>query len=87
MNQNIKVGKYSMSSVGLGLWKIDNSFTANIVKKAIKIGYRHLDSAADYGNEKEVGMDIAYVKIFGLLQNFGIRFIPENMLELLAKDL
>ena len=59
MNQNIKVGKYSMSSVGLGLWKIDNSSTANIVKAAIKIGYRHLDSAADYGNEKEVGIGIA----------------------------
>ena len=59
MNQNIKVGEDSMSSVGLGLWKIDNSSTANIVKAAIKIGYRHLDSAADYGNEKEVGIGIA----------------------------
>ena len=52
MNQNIKVGEDSMSSVGIGLWKINNSSTANIVKAAIKIGYRHLDSAADYGNEK-----------------------------------
>ena len=38
MNENIKVGKYSMSSVGLGLWKINNSSTANIVKGAIKKG-------------------------------------------------
>jgi len=45
--------------VGLGLWKIDKPKTAEVVCNAIEIGYRHLDSAADYGNEKEAGQGIA----------------------------
>ncbi|MEM1068354.1 MAG: aldo/keto reductase [Planctomycetota bacterium] len=42
-------------SVGLGLWKIDQDVTAGIVEQAIACGYRHLDSAADYGNEIQTG--------------------------------
>tara|TARA_Y100000590_G_scaffold18605_1_gene22114 strand:- start:1457 stop:2437 length:981 start_codon:yes stop_codon:yes gene_type:complete len=59
MYESIKVGRDYMSSVGLGLWKIDNSETAKVVEQAIKLGYRHLDSASDYGNETEVGIGIS----------------------------
>lgn len=45
--------------VGLGLWKIPQAECADIVYNAIKMGYRHLDSACDYGNEVEVGQGIA----------------------------
>ncbi|RMF40254.1 MAG: aldo/keto reductase [Planctomycetota bacterium] len=48
-----------MPSVGLGLWKIPNQDAAGIVAEALRMGYRHLDSACDYGNEKEVGQGIA----------------------------
>ena len=48
----------SMHKVGLGLWKIDKATCAETVYQAIKAGYRHLDSACDYGNEKEVGEGI-----------------------------
>lgn len=41
--------------IGFGLWKIDPADCANRVYQAIKLGYRHFDSASDYGNEKEVG--------------------------------
>ena len=41
--------------VGLGLWKIDRERTADVVAEAIRLGYRHLDSACDYGNEAEAG--------------------------------
>lgn len=46
-------------SVGLGLWKIEKSATAGLVRDAVEIGYRHLDSACDYGNEAEAGEGIA----------------------------
>ncbi|TWU02727.1 aldo/keto reductase [Stieleria varia] len=46
-------------SVGLGLWKIDQDATAGVVRDAIKVGYRHLDAACDYGNEKQAGEGIA----------------------------
>ena len=46
-------------AVGLGLWKLGHEETAESVYNAIKIGYRHIDSAADYGNEQKVGEGIA----------------------------
>ena len=48
-----------MPSVGLGLWKIPKEQVADAVVEAIRAGYRHLDSACDYGNEREVGQGIA----------------------------
>lgn len=47
-----------LPSVGLGLWKIDNDKTADMVYTAIEAGYRHLDAACDYGNELEAGEGI-----------------------------
>jgi D-xylose reductase len=47
-----------MPSVGLGLWKIPNDQCERVVYEAIKEGYRCLDSACDYGNEKEVGLGL-----------------------------
>jgi len=49
----------NIPKIGLGLWKIDNSQCADVVYNAIKLGYRLLDSACDYGNEIEVGHGIA----------------------------
>lgn len=47
-----------MPLIGLGLWKIDSDTVADTVVEAIRAGYRHLDSACDYGNEKAVGEGI-----------------------------
>ena len=47
-----------MPRVGFGLWKVPQDVCSKTVCKAIEIGYRHLDSASDYGNEKEVGEGI-----------------------------
>ena len=44
--------------LGLGTWFIDNANAASAVKKAVKIGYRHLDTAQAYGNEEGVGEGI-----------------------------
>ncbi|MFM8725767.1 MAG: aldo/keto reductase, partial [Planctomycetaceae bacterium] len=53
-------------SIGLGLWKIPKPQTATLVREAIKVGYRHLDSACDYGNEKETGEGIRKALADGL---------------------
>lgn len=66
MTSKIKVAGSEMPAVGLGLWKIDKDATADVVCDAIEIGYRHLDSAADYGNELEVGKGIAKALAKGL---------------------
>jgi D-xylose reductase len=57
-----------MPQVGFGLWKIAQSDCADVVYQAIKTGYRHLDSASDYGNEKAVGEGIKRALGDGLCQ-------------------
>ena len=47
-----------MPLIGLGLWKLDSASVADTVVAAISAGYRHLDSACDYGNERAVGEGI-----------------------------
>jgi len=57
----------SMPAIGLGLWKVPKDVTATAVVDAIRMGYRHLDSACDYGNEKQVGEGIARAISEGLV--------------------
>jgi D-xylose reductase len=45
-------------SVGYGFWKVPNEQTTELTVDAIRMGYRHLDCASDYGNEYEVGLGI-----------------------------
>ncbi|CRG85122.1 hypothetical protein PISL3812_02254 [Talaromyces islandicus] len=46
---------YSMPAVGLGTWQSKNDEVRDAVKIALEAGYRHIDAAAVYGNEKQVG--------------------------------
>ena len=41
--------------IGLGTWDLRGRSCARIVEEAIKLGYRHIDTAAMYSNEAEVG--------------------------------
>ena len=43
---------------GLGTWFIDDEKVADALKAAVKIGYRHFDTAQAYGNERGVGEGI-----------------------------
>ena len=45
-------------SLGYGTFKTEENVTAKVVQQAIATGYRHIDGAAIYGNEKEVGEGI-----------------------------
>jgi D-xylose reductase len=56
----------TMPSVGLGLWKIDTTNTAQMVVSAIESGYRQLDGACDYGNEREAGLGVRQAIASGL---------------------
>ena len=45
----------SIPKLGLGTWRIDDAKVAQAVRDAIEIGYRHIDTAQGYGNERGVG--------------------------------
>jgi len=45
----------AIPKLGLGTWFIGDENAGQAVKDAVKIGYRHIDTAQAYGNEKGVG--------------------------------
>ncbi|MBL7501690.1 aldo/keto reductase [Frankia sp. CNm7] len=48
-----------MPAIGLGVFQTPPRETAAAVRAALETGYRHVDTAAAYGNEREVGQAIA----------------------------
>jgi 2,5-diketo-D-gluconate reductase A len=46
---------YTIPQLGFGVFKIVPGETAAAVREALHVGYRHIDTAEMYGNEKEVG--------------------------------
>ena len=51
----------SIPQLGFGVFKVDPDETERIVTDALEVGYRHIDTAAAYGNEEGVGKAIAAV--------------------------
>lgn len=50
---------YKIPSIGFGTWQIpDGEAAVMLVQRALEKGYRHIDTAAIYGNEVSVGQGI-----------------------------
>src|SRR5215469_1726141 len=45
----------NIPAVGLGTWELRGRACARVVEQALRLGYRHIDTAAIYENEREVG--------------------------------
>ncbi len=48
----------SIPQIGLGTWPLDDDGAERAVLDALEIGYRHIDSARRYGNERGVGRGV-----------------------------
>jgi 2,5-diketo-D-gluconate reductase B len=44
--------------LGLGTWQLTGEKCRHAVAKALEVGYRHIDTAEVYGNEREIGQGI-----------------------------
>lgn len=42
-------------AIGLGTWDLHGRVCARVVEQALRLGYRHIDTAEMYGNEREIG--------------------------------
>jgi 2,5-diketo-D-gluconate reductase B len=76
--------------IGLGTWDLRGRVCARIVEQALRLGYRHIDTAEMYDNEREVGEGLRASgvnrdEIFLTTKIWPSHFAPRD-LERAAKD-
>ena len=49
----------TMPLLGLGTWQARGRGAVDAVRYALEVGYRHIDTATMYGNERQVGQAVA----------------------------
>jgi diketogulonate reductase-like aldo/keto reductase len=47
--------KAEIPAIGFGTWELRGRLCARVVEQALRLGYRHIDTAEMYDNEREVG--------------------------------
>jgi 2,5-diketo-D-gluconate reductase A len=86
-----------MPTLGFGVFQVSPKETERAVADALEAGYRHIDTAAIYGNEREVGRAIAAsglrrdevfltTKLWNADQGRGTRVALERSLDALDVD-
>ncbi len=58
MNPILETNLLAIPRIGLGTWQLRGAEASAAVEGAIGLGYRHIDTAAMYGNEEAVGAGI-----------------------------
>ena len=59
MSRSFTKSGLSIPSIGLGTWELRGQECRRVVREALELGYRHIDTAAMYENESEVGVGLA----------------------------
>ncbi|MBS0245825.1 MAG: aldo/keto reductase [Proteobacteria bacterium] len=52
---SVEAKGFKIPIIGLGTWELRGRDCARLTEQAIRLGYRHIDTAQMYGNEAEVG--------------------------------
>ena len=70
--------------VGLGTWELRGRACARVVEQALRLGYRHIDTAELYDNEREVGeglraADIGRDEVFITTKVWPSHFAPHDL--------
>jgi 2,5-diketo-D-gluconate reductase B len=53
--QLIEANGAHIPALGIGTWELRGRVCARVVEQALRLGYRHIDTAEMYANEREVG--------------------------------
>jgi diketogulonate reductase-like aldo/keto reductase len=53
--QTVDANGAKIPALGLGTWRLSGRHCARLVQQALRLGYRHIDTAEMYENEREVG--------------------------------
>lgn len=56
---SVAVDGASVPAVGLGTWRLTGARCRRAVESALELGYRHVDTAEQYGNERAVGVAVS----------------------------
>jgi 2,5-diketo-D-gluconate reductase B len=88
--QFVEAGGAKIPAIGLGTWELRGRSCARLVEQALKLGYRHIDTAQIYENEREVGEGIRASgvrrdEVFVTTKVWTTHFAP-NDLERSTKD-
>ncbi|MDG2520087.1 aldo/keto reductase [Caulobacter segnis] len=60
---DVKSGDVAIPALGFGTWQLEGDVAKRMTEAALEIGYRHIDTAQIYKNEREVGAAIAASKV------------------------
>src|SRR5437763_12375978 len=82
--QFVEANGARIPAIGLGTWELSGRTCARLVEQALKLGYRHIDTAQVYENEREVGegMRASGVKrddVFVTTKVWTTRFAPNDL--------
>lgn len=72
-------------AIGLGTWELSGHGCSRVVEQALRLGYRHIDTAQIYDNEREVGEGIrnSHVRrdqIFVTTKVWTTHFAPNDLI-------
>jgi 2,5-diketo-D-gluconate reductase B len=71
-------------AIGLGTWELRGRTCARLVEQALRLGYRHIDTAQAYDNEREVGealraSGVARAEVFVTTKVWTSHFAPHDL--------
>lgn len=58
LNNGMQIPEIGFGTAAIGKWQQDDEAVKDVILQAIEMGYRHIDTAAIYGNERSVGKAI-----------------------------
>ncbi|MES2750549.1 MAG: aldo/keto reductase [Pseudomonadota bacterium] len=83
--QVIEANGALIPAIGLGTWELRGRACARIVEQALRLGYRHIDTAQIYENEREVGegvraSGVKRADVFVTTKVWTTHFAPNDLL-------